>query len=208
MDCSLAELARPAVLQKPRCKVKLICGPPASGKSTYVKTNAGPRDIVIDFDLIAREFGWGRERPSRAVGEILRERNRRLVALAEEPPERQCWIIIGAASPSLRQWWRESLALQPSDLILLLPTRAELCRRIKNDPDRAGVAAMHMGLVDQWLDRERNDDPGIVMGNCDENGFPTDPLHPWNRERYGKASTGTDERRRRLPRSHQGVAPR
>jgi hypothetical protein len=112
-----AELARPTLRQKPSCKVKLICGPPASGKSTYVKAHAGPQDIVIDSDLIAREQGWGRERPSQAVGEILDERNRRLMALADAPADRQVWVIIGGASPSLRQWWREALAVAPSDLI-------------------------------------------------------------------------------------------
>lgn len=33
--------------------VHVVIGPPAAGKSTFVKRNAGPDDVVIDFDLIA-----------------------------------------------------------------------------------------------------------------------------------------------------------
>lgn len=36
--------------------VKVITGPPAAGKSTYVQENAHPADVVIDLDKIARAF--------------------------------------------------------------------------------------------------------------------------------------------------------
>ncbi|MGJ9424738.1 HNH endonuclease [Nesterenkonia halotolerans] len=34
-------------------RVKIITGPPASGKSTYIATHAGPHDVIIDLDRIA-----------------------------------------------------------------------------------------------------------------------------------------------------------
>lgn len=33
--------------------VTVVCGPPASGKSTYVAQHARPADVVIDFDALA-----------------------------------------------------------------------------------------------------------------------------------------------------------
>lgn len=33
--------------------VHVVIGPPAAGKSTFVRQNAGPDDVVIDFDLLA-----------------------------------------------------------------------------------------------------------------------------------------------------------
>lgn len=36
--------------------VRVITGPPAAGKSTYVQENAHPSDVVIDLDRIARAF--------------------------------------------------------------------------------------------------------------------------------------------------------
>src|SRR5262245_53579479 len=55
-------------LPKPRCRVRLICGPPAAGKSTYVKDNAKADDIVIDLEAIAQEHGFvSRNRPENAT---------------------------------------------------------------------------------------------------------------------------------------------
>lgn len=33
--------------------IKIITGPPAAGKTTYVRENAGPNDVVVDLDRIA-----------------------------------------------------------------------------------------------------------------------------------------------------------
>ena len=45
------DIARPD-LPRPNCRVKLVCGPVAAGKSTYVRRFAGKGDIVIDLDTI------------------------------------------------------------------------------------------------------------------------------------------------------------
>lgn len=37
--------------------IHVITGPPCSGKSTFVMNNAGPADIILDFDLIAQALG-------------------------------------------------------------------------------------------------------------------------------------------------------
>lgn len=147
-------LARPE-LPRPTCRVVLVCGPPASGKSSYVRDNAKPEDIVIDLDLIAREKGFGRVRPSKAIAGLLAERNKRLAALSREAKNRVCWFIISAPGAGLRRWWSEALNVQPSDVILLTPSREELRRRILADPDRHSVQALHFGLVDKWILRER-----------------------------------------------------
>lgn len=176
-----AETARPD-LPKPTCRVVLVCGPPASGKSTYVRSHADPYDIVIDVDLIAREHGLGRDRDSSNTGDLLAERNRRLAALAEQPANRVAWVIVGAPSASLRNWWRQTLHVQPDDLVLLTPTRQELQRRIMADPDRRDVQQHHLMLVDKWFAKDDADDPGIIKGGVDADGWPLDPLHHWNRE--------------------------
>jgi len=148
------DLVRPELLPKPTCEVWLICGPPAAGKSSYVRANAQPNDIIIDFDMIAREYGMGRDHPSEAVAMLLLDRNERLAALANEPPDRVAWVIIGAPSDELRQWWRKALSVEPDHMILLLPPREELYRRIMADPDRRSVQHLHMQLIDKWLARD------------------------------------------------------
>lgn len=145
------DLVRPELLPKPNCEVWLICGPPAAGKSSYVRANAKLGDIVIDVDAIAREYGLGRERPSEAIAMLLLDRNERLAALATEPPHRVAWMIIGGASEELRQWWCEALGVKPDHLIVLVPPREELYRRIMADQDRRSVQHLHMRLVDKWF---------------------------------------------------------
>jgi 5-methylcytosine-specific restriction enzyme A len=140
-------------LPRPNCKVKLICGPPAAGKSTYIRTYAGPNDIIIDLDMIARQHGLGRHRPD-AAPTLLRERNQRLAALAHEPIDRVAWVIVGAPSKQLREWWCSMLGVLPNDLIVLVPTRTELRRRVLNDPDRDNVIDLHLSLIDRWFARE------------------------------------------------------
>lgn len=174
------DLARP-VLPRPNCRVMLVCGPPAAGKSTLVRDRAKPGDIVIDLDTIARERGLDRDRPASETGDLLRERNARLAALAREPPSRTAWVILGAPSASLRRWWSDVLNVRPGNLFLLVPTRDELRRRILTDPDRKYVTELHLALVSKWFTRERDDDPGSYQRGCDRDGFPTDPLHPWSR---------------------------
>jgi len=175
---AIADMARPD-LPRPTCRVKLVCGPPAAGKTTYVRAHARADDIVIDFDLIAREMGFGLERSGDQVGEVLAERNARMAALAHEPAERLAWVVINAPSHRLREWWRG--ILNAEEVVLLLPDRAELLRRIRNDPERQYDWARHYDLVNAWMMRERYNDPGIMKGDCDAQGMPTDPLHPWNR---------------------------
>lgn len=145
------DLVLPEGLPKPNCEVWLICGPPAAGKTTFVRANASKGDIIIDVDAIACEYGLGRKHPSEATAMLLLDRNERLAALATEPPDRVAWVIICAASEELRQWWRKVLGIQPDHLILLVPPREELYRRIMGDPDRRAVQHLHMKLVDKWL---------------------------------------------------------
>jgi len=152
LRAELGSLTKPN-LPRPSCRVKLICGPPAAGKSTYVRANARPDDVIIDLDMIARQCGMGRHRPG-ATRALLLIRNQRLATLANEPHERIAWVIISAPSKGLRQWWCSALGVLPADLMVLVPTRTELRRRIINDPDRADVVDLHLSLIDRWFARD------------------------------------------------------
>ena len=142
-------------LPRPNCRVKLVCGPPAAGKSTFVRSHAGVDDIVIDLDMIAKEQGYGRNRPDHAFHSLLRKRNDRLAALATEQPERTAWVILSAPTVKLRRWWCEVLGVLDGDMVLLLPSRTELHHRVMNDPDRKDVIDEHLLWIDKWIMRER-----------------------------------------------------
>jgi hypothetical protein len=38
-------------------RITLVHGPPCGGKTTYVRTHAGPDDLIIDYDLLAQAMG-------------------------------------------------------------------------------------------------------------------------------------------------------
>ena len=150
------------ILPRPNCRVVLVCGPPGAGKSTYVQAHAGSDDPVIDLDTIAKEYGFRRNRPRDQLEFLLAERNRRLAALAEAEPHRTAWVILTAPSSRLRQWWMDSLAVKPDDLIVLAPPLAELHRRIVADPDRRDVVSEHLAVARKWFELERTNDPGAI----------------------------------------------
>ena len=144
-------------LPQPGCRVRLICGPPAAGKSTYVQDNAKAEDIVIDLDAIAQEHGFAdRNRPENATNHLLRMRNDRLAALAKEPAQRTAWVILTAPGAKLRRWWCAALDVQASDLVLLVPSQAELHHRVMNDPDRKRIADLQLCWIDNWFARENS----------------------------------------------------
>lgn len=43
--------------EPPKGEVVLVCGPPAAGKSTWVKQQARPGDQIIDFDQLCQTLG-------------------------------------------------------------------------------------------------------------------------------------------------------
>jgi 5-methylcytosine-specific restriction protein A len=112
---------RPAWFRKTFVPVTVVCGPPAAGKSTYVARQAGPRDLVIDFDRIAVEL-FGAPPAARVVGltadqvgDVLRARNDRLAdlmwrkALGRWP---HAWLIVAEPDAKARAWWADTLGAE------------------------------------------------------------------------------------------------
>lgn len=115
----------------PRSAIPLtiVCGPPASGKTTYVKDHAGPHDPVIDLDTILASLQpgyvhWSGERDWNLLTRAVRERNSRLAALSRATAGK-AWFIVSAPSKAERDWWAAKLG----GTILLLNPGVEECKR-------------------------------------------------------------------------------
>jgi 5-methylcytosine-specific restriction protein A len=171
--------SRPEWLPQPRCTVHLVCGPPASGKSTYVLQHQHPQDTVIDLDFIMAEIS-GRElyqAPASWLATAIRVRNKRLAGLAAAPRHSAAWFIVGGASPAIRSWW--SGKLNSTEPVVMRTPLAMCIARIKADPRRALVEARQIAAAREWFEIEAGRKMVKTNRGGNRDGIPTDPAHPW-----------------------------
>jgi 5-methylcytosine-specific restriction protein A len=132
--------------------ILLVCGAPASGKSTYVHAHMQAGDIIIDLDVIAAELmGTALYYPRSAatLQQATRIRNARLEELQTLPEDgRSAWLIVGAANPTDRKSWRA--ILKPKAVYMILCPFDECARRIDQDPRRAITAHEQKAAVTRW----------------------------------------------------------
>jgi len=141
----------PDWLRPSRVALQIVCGPPASGKSTYVSERASFTELVLDLDDIkATLSGLPVYQPGRAWrDEAVRHRNSELGKLSAAYAKLGgAWLIVGEPTPEKRLWWR--IKLRPLSIIVLA-TPAEVCHaRIDADPRRDAVRDLHHAAVDAW----------------------------------------------------------
>ena len=140
----------PHGLQPSAIPVTIICGPPASGKSTWARQHASPGDLVIDFDIIRRAVGgtkWD-DRPE-IIRAAFARRAEMLHSLATRDTGR-CWFIVMAPTQQERDTWVAALGPQASVVVMDTP-EAVCINRITRDPDRAAVADRQIEAVRAWF---------------------------------------------------------
>lgn len=81
----------------------VVVGRPCAGKSTFVQTNAGPGDAVIDFDAIAKDLGSPNDHDHPAeLLPIAEQRRQELIAECLADPSRNAWVILTYVSQAKR----------------------------------------------------------------------------------------------------------
>lgn len=145
----------PEWLPTPVVPVTVVCGPPGSGKSTYVRTRARSHDLVLDLDVIASELSglplyhagdeW--------VAPALRTRNARLASLSDAPPRYEhAWLIVGAPTASERRKWRELLGAASTSVVVLEVEPDECERRVADRPQPPNGTTWR-AIIDRWWGR-------------------------------------------------------
>jgi 5-methylcytosine-specific restriction enzyme A len=134
----------------------LICGPPASGKSTWVAKHAKPGDAVISLDECKLAVGgrmWDTDVEVRL--RALRYRDKLLRTLAQRR-HGEAFVVVGAPTLAERNAWARALGVT-EDHVVVLTTPAEVCiERLNRDPDRAHAAADLVIGVRRWHYQHRN----------------------------------------------------
>ena len=110
----------PKWMRPSQIPLTIVCGPPASGKSTFVSSVASADDLVIDVDAIAAQMSgqsthsWDRRR---WLNPALRQRNEMLGSLSRRPQHNAAWFIVSEPRAANRGWWVRKI--KPVNVIVL-----------------------------------------------------------------------------------------
>ncbi|WP_228181979.1 AAA family ATPase [Streptomyces anulatus] len=131
--------------------VTLVCGPPCSGKTTYVRDRAQPGDLVVDWDTIAQALGsphpW--DHPPALTPFIAEARDAVTARLGRSHAVDQAWLIATAPRESDRQ----RLAPAGAHVVVLATSEDECVRRARQDNRPAGT----IEAIESWWRTHRAD---------------------------------------------------
>lgn len=170
----------PEWLEPSAIPLTIVCGPPASGKTTYVSEHAAIGDLTIDLDALMVSIDpwyrpWsGSSPPGELLNKAIRLRNAKIGSLARASHGR-AWLIVSAPTKAERDWW----ARKTGGTIVLLHPGIDECKRraIARGTPRAAIG------VDRWEERSQLPWQAKGIKGSTVSGKPKDPMHPWNRQR-------------------------
>jgi shikimate kinase len=145
---------RPKDLKPSVCPLTIVCGPPGSGKSTWVNRRKAPGDCVIDLDEIRAAIT---DKPLyNATDELslqaaVVQRNYMLHDISWKLYD-HAYFILGAPTAVEREWWSDRL--KPVDVIVLNTPLEECIKRIQSDSRRPeNIKRQHIAAAQRWWQR-------------------------------------------------------
>jgi len=137
--------------------MRLVVGPPGSGKSSYVRERVKFGEMVVDVDELFRALTlrpmW--EKPPQLIGAVLAVRDYLIESF--EP----AWVISSNAERGYREGMREKYGAE----VVVLETPAAVClARIEAD-GRPTAGNDWDGLVARWWEAYERDERDEVITN-------------------------------------------
>lgn len=86
--------------------IRIVCGPPSAGKTTYIQKHKKPGDVVVDFDHLAQALGSGvPHQAPRPIKEVTFAARKAAIGRIFEGIDTDAWIIqSNPAKPSIERW--------------------------------------------------------------------------------------------------------
>ncbi|HEY9315800.1 AAA family ATPase [Williamsia sp.] len=136
----------------------LVIGPPAGGKSTWCREQAGPDDVIIDYDLIALAISPPRDSSdhehSPAVKTITKAARKaaidKALTLARDT---DVYVIHSTPSRQLLDRYR----MKGARIVTIDPGRETVMRRAKRERPW-----WMQQVIKQWYDDQAANDPSIA----------------------------------------------
>lgn len=129
-------------------RVTLVCGPPCSGKTTWVREHEAPGDLVVDYDAIARDLGspdpW--DHPE-VIRMLARSRRDALEDEVARMPSGTAWVI--RSLPEAERRAAMARRLRATDVVVLDVPPDEALRRAARD----GRPPWTPGVIRAWWRR-------------------------------------------------------
>jgi hypothetical protein len=160
----------PMWLKPSAIPLKIICGPPCAGKTTYISERSSVGDIIIDIDAIAKTIDpgyaqWTGMLKGSLLDKSIRVRNAMLGALSRMH-HGSAWFIVAAPTEQERAWWQGKLG---GEVVLLHPGVDECKRRAIARGTPSAVAG-----IDKWQATSRQvwKAPRSRISEVDVDGWP------------------------------------
>lgn len=136
-------------------RITIVCGPPASGKTTYVNEHRRRGDLVVCMDRLYEALSSQPyyDKPSILLPYVVAARDAVLQKLAVCKDARHGWVITGGATHQQREMLMKSLGT--NSLVLLATSNSECKRRVRNDTRRSTNAHQWDALIDEWWAKYR-----------------------------------------------------
>ena len=129
--------------------VTVVCGPPGSGKTSYVEERRKWGDLTVDLDAIYQAITGlpMYETPLALLPFVTAARDALVDRLSRPAPEvKRAWVIQGGA----RQEDRERYQTRGASVVVLAVPEDECLRRISKDVRRSGGPDAGVGKVARW----------------------------------------------------------
>lgn len=161
-------------------RVYIVYGPPLSGKTSFVRSNKGRKDIVLDLDELYQAITLlpAYDKPTELRMNVFRIRDELLDQMKIRMGKWQnAWIIGGYPLQSERQRLATSLS---AELIYVEASEEECLRRLFEDRDKLPFQTEWQKYIHDWFLAFRPDSPPVEMwddrlGTGQGTSFPRKP---------------------------------